>query len=85
MLAVALQIVQLATAPDSYRLKLLREVAGISLYDERKKESEHLLIETESKRAKIGEIMEDIAERLTNLEQEMAELREFQKLDKERR
>jgi structural maintenance of chromosome 3 (chondroitin sulfate proteoglycan 6) len=55
------------------------------LYDERKKESERLLVETATKRAKIGETMEEINERLTNLEQEMAELREFQKLDKERR
>ena len=29
----------MATAPDSQRLKLLREVAGTRVYDERKEES----------------------------------------------
>lgn len=29
----------MATAPDSHRLKLLREVAGTRVYDERKEES----------------------------------------------
>uniref|UniRef100_T1GMH3 Structural maintenance of chromosomes protein 3 n=1 Tax=Megaselia scalaris TaxID=36166 RepID=T1GMH3_MEGSC len=33
------KINQMATAPDSYRLKLLREVAGTRVYDERKEES----------------------------------------------
>jgi len=33
----------MATAPDSYRLQLLREVAGTRVYDERKQESEQLM------------------------------------------
>jgi chromosome segregation ATPase len=33
----------MATAPDSQRLKLLREVAGTRVYDERKEESKSIL------------------------------------------
>ena len=40
------QINQLATAKDNERLKLLREVAGTRVYDERKEESKHILVET---------------------------------------
>lgn len=36
----------MATAPDSQRLKLLREVAGTKVYDERKEESNGILTET---------------------------------------
>jgi len=37
------QINQMATAPDSHRLKLLREVAGTRVYDERREESKAIL------------------------------------------
>lgn len=40
------QINQLALSPDSQRLKLLREVAGTRVYDERKEESNKILKET---------------------------------------
>ena len=43
MTAVPFQINQMATAPDSQRLKLLREVAGTRVYDERREESKVLL------------------------------------------
>lgn len=40
------QINQLAIAPDGHRLKLLREVAGTRVYDERKTESLEILKDT---------------------------------------
>ena len=43
---VFFQINQLALSPDSQRLKLLREVAGTRVYDERKEESRTILKET---------------------------------------
>jgi len=43
---IFLQINQMATAPDSQRLKLLREVAGTKVYDERKEETKAILKET---------------------------------------
>ncbi|VDK56467.1 unnamed protein product [Cylicostephanus goldi] len=44
------KINELATAPDSHRLKLLREVAGTRVYDERKEESLKILKETRTYR-----------------------------------
>ena len=43
------QINQMAVAPDSHRLKLLREVAGTRVYDERREESVTILKETVGK------------------------------------
>lgn len=39
----------MAIAPDSQRLKLLREVAGTRVYDERREESVTILKETVGK------------------------------------
>lgn len=41
-----LKINMMATAPDSQRLKLLKEVAGTKVYDERKEESFKILEES---------------------------------------
>lgn len=76
---------KMATAPDSQRLKLLREVAGTRVYDERREESKNILKETESKREKIDEFLKTIEERLATLEEEKEELKEYQKYDKMRR
>ena len=43
------------------------------------------MAETDSKRAKIAELLEYIDTRLTELEEEKEELKEFQEKDKERR
>jgi len=79
------KIIQVATAPDSQRLKLLREVAGTRVYDERREESKVILKETESKREKIEEFLKTIEDRLATLEEEKEELKEYQKYDKMRR
>ncbi|KAJ3614725.1 hypothetical protein NHX12_018296 [Muraenolepis orangiensis] len=79
------KINQMATAPDSQRLKLLREVAGTRVYDERKEESISLMKETEGKREKINELLKYIEERLHTLEDEKEELAQYQKWDKMRR
>jgi structural maintenance of chromosome 3 (chondroitin sulfate proteoglycan 6) len=79
------KINQMATAPDSQRLKLLREVAGTRVYDERREESKQILKETDSKREKIEEFLKTIEDRLSTLEEEKEELKEYQKYDKMRR
>lgn len=79
------KINQMATAPDSYRLKLLREVAGTRVYDERKEESKNILKETDGKVDKITEFLKTIEDRLKTLEEEKEELKEYQKWDKMRR
>lgn len=79
------KINQMATAPDAHRLKLLREVAGTRVYDERKEESMNILRETSGKLEKISEYLQTIEERLKTLEEEKEELKEYQKWDKSRR
>merc|ERR1711963_1158208 len=79
------KINQMATAPDSQRLKLLREVAGTRVYDERREESKQILKDTESKAEKIDECLKTIDERLSTLEEKKEELKAYQKFDKMRR
>lgn len=79
------KINQMATAPDAHRLKLLREVAGTRVYDERKEESKTILKDTDSKVEKITEFLKTIEDRLKTLEEEKEELKEYQKWDKLRR
>ncbi|KOC70556.1 Structural maintenance of chromosomes protein 3, partial [Habropoda laboriosa] len=79
------KINQMATAPDSQRLKLLREVAGTRVYDDRREESKFILKETEGKLEKIQDFLRTIEERLKTLEEEKEELKEYQCWDKQRR
>lgn len=79
------QINQMATAPDAHRLKLLREVAGTRVYDERREESMAIMRETEGKLEKIEEFLRTIEERLSTLEEEKEELKQYQHYDKIRR
>ncbi|VDM65772.1 unnamed protein product [Strongylus vulgaris] len=79
------KINELATAPDSHRLKLLREVAGTRVYDERKEESLKILKETQNKTKKIETLLSYIDERLKTLEEEKEDLKEYQKWDKMKR
>ncbi|KAJ8979448.1 hypothetical protein NQ317_006762 [Molorchus minor] len=62
------KINQMATAPDAHRLKLLREVAGTRVYDERRDESMTILRETEIKIEKIEEFLRTIEEPIKTLE-----------------
>ncbi|XP_012256886.1 structural maintenance of chromosomes protein 3 [Athalia rosae] len=79
------KINQMATAPDSQRLKLLREVAGTRVYDDRREESKTILKDTEGKLEKIEDFLRTIEERLKTLEEEKEELKEYQRWDKQRR
>ncbi|XP_015379709.1 PREDICTED: structural maintenance of chromosomes protein 3 [Diuraphis noxia] len=79
------KINQMATSPDSHRLKLLREVAGTRVYDERKEESIEILKDTQTKLDKIVEFIKTIEDRLSTLEEEKEELKEYQVWDKKRR
>lgn len=76
---------QLATAPDTYRLKLLREVAGTKVYDERRIKSLVLLKNTEEKIEKIKESYKTMKEQLSTLEKEKEKLKQYQSHDQIRR
>ncbi|KAF8335540.1 RecF/RecN/SMC [Amanita rubescens] len=79
------RITALTNAKDPERLTLLKEVAGTNVYEQRRTESLKIMAETDSKRAKIGELLEYIDSRLSSLEEEKEELKEYQDKDKERR
>uniref|UniRef100_A0A914ZCR3 SMC hinge domain-containing protein n=1 Tax=Panagrolaimus superbus TaxID=310955 RepID=A0A914ZCR3_9BILA len=79
------KIAELATATDLARLKLLREVAGTRIYDEKKLESLKMLEETKEKMEKSVLLLEFMDKRLKTLESEKEELKEYQKYDKLRR
>ncbi|KAL4973462.1 chromosome segregation protein sudA [Aspergillus desertorum] len=79
------RVTALTNMKDSERLNLLKEVAGTQVYEARRAESLKIMHETNSKREKIDELLDFINERLTELEEEKDELRNFQEKDKERR
>ncbi|KAH9913356.1 hypothetical protein B0H21DRAFT_896218 [Amylocystis lapponica] len=79
------RITALTNAKDHERLALLKEVAGTKVYEQRRSESLRIMSETDAKRDKINELLDYIDSRLTELEEEKEELKEFQDKDKERR
>ncbi|RNA19802.1 structural maintenance of chromosomes 3-like [Brachionus plicatilis] len=79
------KINEISIAKDSFRLKILKEVAGSNVYDEKKEESGGILKEAEDKRQSILDVLKAIEDRLSQLEVEKEELKEFQKWDKMKR
>uniref|UniRef100_A0A7S4I268 Structural maintenance of chromosomes protein n=1 Tax=Odontella aurita TaxID=265563 RepID=A0A7S4I268_9STRA len=75
----------LCTMSDAERLQLLKEVAGTTVYDEKKAESLGKMEENRSSIDKIRDILTDIESRLDELRGEKEELTRYQKLDRERR
>ena len=67
------------------RLELLKEIAGTRVYDDRRKESQRIMVETARRYTEIGDILEGIDKRLEELEEEKEELAEYQSLDRDRR
>ena len=64
------KINQMATGPDSQRLRRRGEVAATRVHDERREESKGILKETEGKRDKTDEFLKTIEDRLATLEEE---------------
>ena len=79
------KVANLCVMKDKDRLNLLREVAGTTVYEERRIESLRILQETNSKEERIDEVITFIKERLDELDKEKDELKEYEQLDKNRR
>ena len=79
------RVTALTNMKDNERLNLLKEVAGTQVYEARRTESLKIMNETNNKREKIDELLVYIKERLTELEEEKEELRDYQEKDKDRR
>lgn len=79
------RVTALTNMKDAERLNLLKEVAGTQVYEARRTESLKIMTETNNKREKIDELLDYIKERLSELEEEKEELRDYQEKDKDRR
>ncbi|KAK0711433.1 RecF/RecN/SMC [Lasiosphaeris hirsuta] len=79
------RIAAITNMKESERLNLLKEIAGTNTYDDRRIQSLKIMAETNSKREKIDGLLDYIKERLSELEEEKNELRDFQDKDRERR
>ena len=79
------RVTALTNMKDTERLTLLKEVAGTQVYEARRAESLKIMAETDNKRSKIDELLNYINERLTELEEEKEELRDYEEKNKERR
>ena len=76
---------ELSTATDAARLKLLRDIVGSAVYENKKKDGLKLLQDTEEKLERVGFLLDSINQRLETLESEKEELEEYEKCDKLRR
>lgn len=79
------KVQDLCTMSDAARLRLLKEVAGTTVYDEKKAESVTKMEENRNSIQKISEMLANIEERLHELNAEKDELAAYQQLDRERR
>ena len=79
------KVANLCVMKDSDRLNLLKEVAGTTVYEDRRAESLKIMTETTNKQDRIKEVLDFIDERLDELEKEKEELVEYEQLDKDRR
>ena len=79
------QVEQLTAMSAAERLELVKDIAGASLYDDKKKESMKLLAETEVKMEKVSEVISSLEDRISSLGAEKEELMEYQMADKRRR
>ncbi|KAK2982874.1 hypothetical protein RJ640_009716 [Escallonia rubra] len=84
------KISSLTLMKDSERLDLLKEIGGTRVYEERRRESLKIMQETgksllSNKRNQIIQVVQYLDERLRELEEEKAELKKYQQLDKQRK
>ncbi|KAF7721275.1 Structural maintenance of chromosomes protein 3 [Apophysomyces ossiformis] len=79
------RITTLTVAKDEDRLKLLKQVAGTQVYEQKRRESTKIMEETDTKKAKIAEVLNYIQERIQELQEEKEELSQYQTLESERR
>lgn len=79
------RVTHLTNAKDSERLAVLKEVAGTSVYEQHRKDSEKIMNDTLNKKARIQDLLHFIHERLMELENERSELAQHQQLEQERK
>jgi len=79
------RVSELTLMTDANRLDLLKEISGASTYDERRHECARILEDLRVKREKTDGVVEVVRRRIVALEDEQKELRQYQKLEQQRR
>ncbi|KAK9807008.1 hypothetical protein WJX72_010649 [[Myrmecia] bisecta] len=79
------KVMAMTTMKEHERLDLLKEIGGTKVYEERRKESLKVMDETSGRRRQIVELVEQLEEKLAELDKERAELAKYQQVDKQRR
>lgn len=79
------RVTAITNMKDPERLSMLKTVAGTEVYEGKRSESRKIMEETNFKREKIDDLLETIRGRLSELEEEKEELREYQERDRERK
>lgn len=79
------KIQALCTMTDGERLRLLKEVAGTTVYDQKKQESVTKMTDNQTQLATIATLLDDIQDRLEQLQAEKDELDQYRVLDRQRR
>jgi len=79
------KIMKMSTMKDAERLDLLKEIGGTKVYEERRRESLKIMQENEVRKNQIQEVVDQLDEKLSELDAEREELHRYQQLDKQRR
>ena len=79
------KVAQLISMKEHEMLDLFKEIAGTRTYDDRRKESLKIMTDTDNRTEQIQDVIQFIEKRLGELEEEKSELKEYQKLDSQRR
>lgn len=75
----------LCTMSDLERLRLLQQVAGTVLYDEKKKDSISQMHDNQARLDQVRSLLQEMQDKLTELESEKQELHAYQQYDRQRR
>jgi structural maintenance of chromosome 3 (chondroitin sulfate proteoglycan 6) len=69
---------------ESQRLQVLKDVAGTQVFDEKRKDSLGLLLDSDEKRVKIADNIRNIDDRINELEVEREKLSEFLSIERDK-
>jgi structural maintenance of chromosome 3 (chondroitin sulfate proteoglycan 6) len=79
------RVTALTNMKDLERLNLLKEISGSNVYETRRTDSLKLIADTDNKRSKIDELVQEIEKRLQELETEVKDLEDYNNKDREKR
>lgn len=79
------RVATLTNMKDEQRLNMLKEISGSSVYEKRRADSLKLMTDTDKSCERIDNLVDDINNRLGELEGEKTELEAYNKNDRERR